>query len=298
MAIELKINANGGNLCTIAVDRSWKVEDLKKAIEAKTQIHWLEQRLFRGKASLDDDDAIAPDGPRDVTLTRRKKSVGVWLKKVKQDSNHFETLVDYRCILPQIWADREFAEAAVKHKSSYVEYLAKELQPEFGRTPPPEPPAQSPPPKQEMPPAPKGKPAQAPPPKSKPAQAETEAKAKAPQNAKAKAVQATVPAKQPVQPPAPKPVGAAPVPTKPPMAPPVEKPQEQMLVSPEAGWQYVDPKGTVQGPFDLVQIREWFNAGFLKPTLQMRCQPSDPFVPLQELFRGLPTFGDRYLRPC
>jgi len=67
---------------------------------------------------------------------------------------------------------------------------------------------------------------------------------------------------------------------------------------PAVRWQYVDPKGTVQGPFDLQQIREWFNAGFLKPTLYMRCQLTDPFIPLQELFRGLQTFGDRYNVPA
>lgn len=288
MAVEFKISTNTGNLCTVQADRSWKVEDLKKAIEAKTQIHWLEQRLVRGKVSLDDDDQIPPDGPKDVVLVRRKKSVGVWLKKVKQDAAHLETLVDYRCVLPQIWADREFAEVAVKHKPSLVEYLSKELQPEFGRIPPPDPPPAPVPPHPTK--------AEAPPPKAK-AQAKAGADGAAvPKAAKSQQAANTVPAKQSVQPPAPKPVGASPVPPVKPPAAPVPK-QEQTGSSPAEGWQYVDPKGNVQGPFALDQIREWFAAGFLKPTLNMRCNPQDPFVPLQELFRDLPPFGDKYIVP-
>jgi len=54
--------------------------------------------------------------------------------------------------------------------------------------------------------------------------------------------------------------------------------------SPATGWQYVDPKRNIQGPFTLLEMQQWNAMGYFRPDLPMRCDPSDEFVPFMELF--------------
>ncbi|CRG99051.1 eukaryotic translation initiation factor subunit eIF2A, putative [Plasmodium relictum] len=49
-------------------------------------------------------------------------------------------------------------------------------------------------------------------------------------------------------------------------------------------WQYVDPKGVVQGPFFLDEMRVWSEMGYFEPMLPVRCCDSDRFVALNKLF--------------
>jgi len=53
---------------------------------------------------------------------------------------------------------------------------------------------------------------------------------------------------------------------------------------PPTGWQYVDPKGNVQGPFTLLEMQLWNSMGYFRPDLPMRCDPTDPFVEFNKLF--------------
>jgi len=53
---------------------------------------------------------------------------------------------------------------------------------------------------------------------------------------------------------------------------------------PETGWQYMDPKGNIQGPFTSKQMQGWCDKGAFKPHLKMRCDPEDRFIPFSELF--------------
>jgi len=53
---------------------------------------------------------------------------------------------------------------------------------------------------------------------------------------------------------------------------------------PTTGWQYVDPRKNIQGPFALVEMQHWNSMGYFRPDLPMRCDPSDPFVPFAELY--------------
>ncbi|CAJ1388803.1 unnamed protein product [Effrenium voratum] len=53
---------------------------------------------------------------------------------------------------------------------------------------------------------------------------------------------------------------------------------------PSHGWQYLDPKGNVQGPFSLPDMQNWNNKGYFRADLLMRCHPKDSFVPLAALF--------------
>jgi len=54
--------------------------------------------------------------------------------------------------------------------------------------------------------------------------------------------------------------------------------------NPPQSWQYIDPKGNVQGPFGLVEMQHWNSKGYFPRDLLMRCSPTDRFVPLKELF--------------
>lgn len=53
---------------------------------------------------------------------------------------------------------------------------------------------------------------------------------------------------------------------------------------PQSGWQYVDPKQNIQGPFTLMEMQQWNSMGYFRPDLPMRCDPADPFLPFSELF--------------
>jgi len=53
---------------------------------------------------------------------------------------------------------------------------------------------------------------------------------------------------------------------------------------PEAGWQYVDPAGATQGPFDRKKMRLWHEHNFFYPDLLMRSNAQDAFVPFKVLF--------------
>eukprot|EP00405_Crypthecodinium_cohnii_P040957 CAMPEP_0206563546 /NCGR_PEP_ID=MMETSP0325_2-20121206/22914_1 /ASSEMBLY_ACC=CAM_ASM_000347 /TAXON_ID=2866 /ORGANISM="Crypthecodinium cohnii, Strain Seligo" /LENGTH=468 /DNA_ID=CAMNT_0054065979 /DNA_START=522 /DNA_END=1925 /DNA_ORIENTATION=- len=60
---------------------------------------------------------------------------------------------------------------------------------------------------------------------------------------------------------------------------------------PSTGWQYVDPSGKIQGPFSLEKMKQWHAARYFSPTLPMRCDPADEFVPFAELWApGTPPF--------
>ncbi|CAD2086780.1 eukaryotic translation initiation factor subunit eIF2A, putative [Plasmodium vinckei brucechwatti] len=49
-------------------------------------------------------------------------------------------------------------------------------------------------------------------------------------------------------------------------------------------WQYIDPKGVVQGPFFLEEMRMWSELGYFEPMLPVRCCDSDRFIALNKLF--------------
>jgi len=53
---------------------------------------------------------------------------------------------------------------------------------------------------------------------------------------------------------------------------------------PVSGWQYVDPKGNIQGPFSLLEMQLWNNMGYFHSELPMRCDSNDPFVDFNKLF--------------
>eukprot|EP00434_Breviolum_minutum_P009374 symbB.v1.2.008257.t1/scaffold517.1/size193155/4 len=53
---------------------------------------------------------------------------------------------------------------------------------------------------------------------------------------------------------------------------------------PSTGWQYIDPKNQIQGPFSLLEMQQWYHMNYFRPELKMRCSDQDEFVPFKELF--------------
>jgi len=61
---------------------------------------------------------------------------------------------------------------------------------------------------------------------------------------------------------------------------------------PENGWQYVDKKNRVQGPFTSNKMAQWYKMGYFRSNLLVRCDPDDSqtsgaassWVQLRELF--------------
>lgn len=70
----------------------------------------------------------------------------------------------------------------------------------------------------------------------------------------------------------------------------------ELAVCPAAGWQYVDPKGNVQGPFELTKMRLWHQYGYFAPSLPMRCSAEDEFRPFSEIFAGIMPFQSSVIR--
>lgn len=66
--------------------------------------------------------------------------------------------------------------------------------------------------------------------------------------------------------------------------PGVSQPKMEAVPCPASGWQYKDPKGVVQGPFDLAMMRLWQQHGYFQQTLLMRSNAADAFKPFCELF--------------
>jgi len=58
----------------------------------------------------------------------------------------------------------------------------------------------------------------------------------------------------------------------------------EKLPCPSTGWQYVDPKNNVRGPFTLLEMQQWNGMGYFKSDLPMRCDVGDRFTPFAELF--------------
>merc|ERR1719492_310251 len=49
-------------------------------------------------------------------------------------------------------------------------------------------------------------------------------------------------------------------------------------------WWYTDPTGACQGPFHYKKMKEWYQQGFFKSHLPIRCHENTPFIPLGQWF--------------
>ena len=46
----------------------------------------------------------------------------------------------------------------------------------------------------------------------------------------------------------------------------------------------MDPKGNMQGPFDVTEMQQWHQLGYFKTELKMRCFPDMEFTRFDVLF--------------
>lgn len=58
----------------------------------------------------------------------------------------------------------------------------------------------------------------------------------------------------------------------------------EMSPCPDQGWEYIDPAGKTQGPFDCKKMRLWHEHGYFYGDLLMRSSSQDAFVPFSVLF--------------
>lgn len=75
------------------------------------------------------------------------------------------------------------------------------------------------------------------------------------------------------------------------------KDRQKLAPCPASGWQYVDPSGKIQGPFELEKMRIWHQHNFFYADLPMRSDPVDAFLPFSKLFpAGEQPFVGRVIR--
>merc|ERR1719498_2038706 len=65
---------------------------------------------------------------------------------------------------------------------------------------------------------------------------------------------------------------------------------------PESGWQYVDPKGNIQGPFTLQEMQLWNSMGYFRADLKMRWDDGE-FVEYNKIFPAGQAFQVPPRRP-
>ena len=128
MALELQVANAGGRVCTINLEASAMVEDLKAAIEVYAGIPAASQRLFHGLQELRGSRGLGEQLPRSVPtlayellLVRRTAEQTEWLLRVAQNGQALEFASD------EIKADREVVATAVAAHGHALRCAAAEL---------------------------------------------------------------------------------------------------------------------------------------------------------------------------
>merc|ERR1719414_2956287 len=110
MSLRFKILSPSGQLkCVIGAERSWKVADVKAAIEEHVGAPRSQQRLLCGSTELRDGQSIGslfPDGNVTLTLDRLPRGREEWLDAVRRGAQTLGSAP------PEVRADREVVLAA------------------------------------------------------------------------------------------------------------------------------------------------------------------------------------------
>lgn len=72
--------------------------------------------------------------------------------------------------------------------------------------------------------------------------------------------------------------------------------QQQYLQPADIKWEYLDPQGNLQGPFDGQMMENWYEGGYLLPTLQLKREGSN-FMTLQEFVASVNNSLTPFLTP-
>jgi hypothetical protein len=54
--------------------------------------------------------------------------------------------------------------------------------------------------------------------------------------------------------------------------------------TPDRSWKYIDKAGKINGPFSTPEILEWWEKGYLRPSLMLSCEGMKDFSPLRVLW--------------
>lgn len=121
----VRVNSISGSLCAVSADPSWKVCDLKAAIEASSSVPVRQQRLINGVQELKDTDVLPVDGVEDgcadLLLVRRSPEQVKWLAAVRECWTRFLDVPH------ALRGDFEIAEAAVSKQGSMLRYVSEDL---------------------------------------------------------------------------------------------------------------------------------------------------------------------------
>lgn len=86
--------------------------------------------------------------------------------------------------------------------------------------------------------------------------------------------------------------GFSPEPNQPPPAQ-----QRQMVMPDRIRWIYRDPSGNMQGPFNGLEMHDWYKAGFFSPELQVKKAEERDYEPLAQLIRRIGNSREPFLVP-
>ncbi|KAL2070804.1 hypothetical protein VTL71DRAFT_13830 [Oculimacula yallundae] len=74
--------------------------------------------------------------------------------------------------------------------------------------------------------------------------------------------------------------------------------QQRMMVMPDRmKWVYLDPQGTVQGPWSGLEMHDWYKAHFFTPDLSVKKVEDAEFEPLGQLIRRIGNSREPFLVP-
>ncbi|KAI1299558.1 hypothetical protein F5Y03DRAFT_365742 [Xylaria venustula] len=82
--------------------------------------------------------------------------------------------------------------------------------------------------------------------------------------------------------------------------PPSEPPSAQartMVMPDRMRWTYLDPQGSVQGPFTGLEMNDWYKANFFTPDLRVKKVEDIEFEPLGQLIRRIGNSREPFLVP-
>ncbi|GAP86954.2 putative gyf domain-containing protein [Rosellinia necatrix] len=83
-------------------------------------------------------------------------------------------------------------------------------------------------------------------------------------------------------------------------APPPEPPSAQartMVMPDRMRWTYLDPQGSIQGPFTGLEMNDWYKANFFSPDLRVKKVEDTEFEPLGQLIRRIGNSREPFLVP-
>lgn len=130
MSLTVRVNSLAGELCSITAHDSWKIIDVKHAVENIARIQVGQQRIIANIAILQDQEMLSTlrahvcSGVLDLTLIRRSEEAVEWLNKVRR-ARHYNV---FREAPEHIKEDREIALEAARKNGNCLDFMSAQFQ--------------------------------------------------------------------------------------------------------------------------------------------------------------------------